>query len=64
MIDPEIYNTKDPTSEPRTSDPLVKVNSTLSLTQSTLLHRLVLLSVLLYLANVSGRYSTNWDRKG
>ena len=64
MIDPEIYNTKDQTSEPRTSDPLVKVYSTLSLTQSTLLHRLVLLSVLLYLANVSGRYSTNWDRKG
>ena len=28
----------------RTSDPLVKVNSTLSLTASTLLHRLVLLS--------------------
>ena len=35
----------------RTSDPLVKVNSTYSLTASTLLHRLVLLS-LLYLPNV------------
>ena len=47
----------------RTPDPLVKVNSTLSLTASTLLHSLVLLSVcFIYL--MSGRQSTNWDRQG
>ena len=46
----------------RTPDPLVKVNSTLSLSASTLLHRLVLLSVC-FIYPMSGRYSTNWDRK-
>ena len=35
MIDPEIHNTKDLTSEPRPPDPLVKVNSNLSLTPLT-----------------------------
>ena len=52
---------------PRTSAPLVKVNrhlyEALSLTASTLLHRLVLLSVR-FVNPKSGRYSTNWDRKG
>ena len=46
----------------RTSDPSVEVNSTLSLTASTLLHRLVLLKVC-FICPMSGRYSTNWDRK-
>ena len=50
-------------SNSRTSDPLVNVNSNLSLTASTLLHRLVLLSVC-FIYPMSGRYSTNWDRKG
>ena len=36
----------------RTSDPSVKVNSTKSLTASTLLHRLLLFSVEHYLRNV------------
>ena len=48
---------------PRTPDPSVKVNSTWSQTMSTLLHWLVLLSVCL-IYPMSGRYSTNWDRKG
>jgi len=46
----------------RTPDLLVKVNSTLSHTASTLLHRLVLLSVC-FIYPMSGRYSTNWDQK-
>ena len=41
----------------------VKVNSTWSLTASTLLHRLVLLSVC-FIYPMYGRCSTNWDRKG
>ena len=45
------------------TDPSVKVNSTYSLTTSTLLHRLVLLSVC-FIYPMSGRYSTIWDRKG
>ena len=48
---------------PRTSDPLVKVNSILSLTALTLLHWLARLSFC-YIYPMSGRYSTNWDRKG
>ena len=44
-------------------DPSVKVNSTKSLTSSTLLHRLVLLSVC-FIYPMSGRYSTIWNRKG
>ena len=51
----------------RTSAPLVKVNlhlyETLSLTASTLLHRLVLL-IVCFINPMSVRYSTNWDRKG
>ena len=47
----------------RTSNPLVKVNSTWSLTASTLLHPLVILSVC-FIYTMSGCYSTNWDRKG
>ena len=50
-------------SWPRTSDPLVKVNSTKCLTASTLLHRIVLLSVCL-IYPMSGRYSSHWERKG
>ena len=49
-------------STSRTSDHLVKVNSTLSLSASTLLHRLVLLSVCL-IHLMSGRYGTNWTGK-
>ena len=48
---------------PRTSDLSIKVNSTWSLTASTLLNRLVLLSVC-FIYPMSGRYSTNWDWKG
>ena len=48
---------------PRTSNPLVKVNITWSLTASTLLQRLVLLSVC-FIYPKSGRYSKNWERKG
>ena len=44
------------------SGPLIKVNLTQSLTASTLLHRLVLLSVC-FIYPKSRRYSTNWDWK-
>ena len=46
----------------RTSDPSVKVNSTLSVTASTFLHRLVLLSVC-FIYKMSRWYSTDWDGK-
>ena len=57
-----ITNEKESVSRARTSDPLVKVNSTWSLTASTLLHPLVRLSFC-YIYPMSGRHSTNWDRK-
>ena len=47
----------------RTCDPSVKVKSTLSVTASTFLHRLVLLSVC-FIYHMSRWYSTNWDRNG
>ena len=49
-------------TQSRTSDPLVKVNWTQSLTASTLLHWLVLLSVC-FIYPMSGKYSKNWDWK-
>ena len=47
----------------RTLDPDSKSKFNLGLTTSTLLHRLVLLSVC-FIYPMSGRYNTNWDRKG
>jgi len=55
---------KAKSSMSRTSDSLVKVNSTLKSNRVNLVASAIVLLSVFFIYPMSGRYSTNWDRKG